>query len=79
MNLTPGLDLVLVVIGTIIWAIRQEGKISHLEDKLHGTQRDVDDVRARHESLDSKIVHELASLKESVARIEGYLKAKTED
>jgi hypothetical protein len=79
MNLTPGLDLVLVVIGIIIWAIRQEGKIGHLEDKLNGTQRDVDDLRTRHESLDSKIVQELASLKESVARIEGYLKAKTED
>ncbi len=79
LNLTPSMDLILVVIGAVIWAIRQEGKISHLADKLNGTQRDVDDLRVRHENLDSKIVQELAHLKESVARIEGYLKAKTED
>lgn len=79
LNITPSLDLILVVIGTVVWAIRQEGKIAHLDDKLNGAQRDVDDLRVRHENLDSKIVQELVHLKESVARIEGYLKAKTED
>ena len=79
LNITPSLDLILVVIGVVIWAIRQEGKIAHLDDKLNGVQRDVDDLRVRHENLDSKIVQELVHLKESVARIEGYLKAKTED
>lgn len=78
-SFTPNLDLILVVIGAVIWAIRQEGKIAHLHDKINGTQRDVDDLRVRHENLDSKIVQELVHLKESVARIEGYLKAKTED
>lgn len=78
-TLTPNLDVILVVVGVVIWAIRQEGKISHLNDRLVDTQRDVDDLRVRHENLDSKIVQELVHLKESVARIEGYLKAKTEE
>lgn len=79
MVLQPHVELILAVVAGIVWLVRLEGRVRHVDEKQRETQNDVADLRTRHETLDSRIVYELASLKESVARIEGYLKAKTED
>ncbi len=64
---------VLAGVGFIVWLVRLEGKIHAAEKASHETQKDVDDLRARHEALDSKIVEQLSEIRESLARLEGSL------
>jgi hypothetical protein len=58
-------------LGFIIWMVRLEGKVNHAEQSIR-------ELTVKHESLDSELVKKLASLETSIARIEGYLKAKNE-
>jgi hypothetical protein len=37
------------------------------------TQKDVDELRVKHEALDSKIIDQLSKIRESLARLEGKL------
>lgn len=67
------LQVGVAVIGFIVWLVRLEGKINAVEKSGHETQKDVDDLRARHEALDSKIVEQLSEIRESLARLEGSL------
>ena len=58
--------VVTALIGLIVWLVRLEGKVSHSEKQL-------DALQIKHESLDSKVVEQLADVRESLARIEGAL------
>ena len=63
-------------LGVVIWLVRLEGQVSNNRELVLGCQKDVDDLRIRHESLDSKVVEQLAQVRESLARIEGALGVK---
>jgi len=67
------LQIGFAVVGFTVWLVRLEGKIHAGEKANHETQKDVDDLRARHEALDSKIVEQLSEIRESLARLEGSL------
>jgi hypothetical protein len=71
-------ELVLSVIGFTVWLVRLEGK-THANEKANiETQKDVDTLRSKHESLDSKIIDQLGAVRESLARLEGRLGIKQE-
>ena len=69
---------VLAGIGVIVWLVRLEGKVNHNTKLIEYDQKRVDMLSSKLEAFDSKIMDELASLRESVARIEGYLR-KTQE
>lgn len=58
--------LVGALIGLIVWLVRLEGKATNSEKQL-------DALQIKHESLDSKVVEQLSDVRESLARIEGAL------
>lgn len=64
-------QIAVVLIGGIVWLVRLEGKVKHIEHKANEAQKDIDDLRTRHETLDSKIVDKLAEISERLARLEG--------
>lgn len=70
---------VLSIVGLVVWLARLEGKTDSAIKANEETQRDVNDLRTRHEGLDSKIVEQLARVRESLARLEGYFSAKNKD
>lgn len=70
---------VLSIIGLVVWLARLEGKTDGAIKSNEETQRDVNDLRARHEGLDSKIVEQLTRVRESLARLEGYFSGKSKD
>lgn len=72
-------QVAVVLIGGIVWLVRLEGKIKHAEHRVNEVQKDVDDLRIRHETLDSKIVDKLAEISERLARIEGAFHHKGEE
>lgn len=59
------------VIGFIVWLVRLEGKTLNNEKRL-------DHAECQLETLENGLTKELAEVKQSLARIEGYLKAKAE-
>lgn len=67
------------LIGFVVWLVRLEGKTKENETTNMRTQKDIDELRIRHESLDSKVVEQLSSVRESLARIEGALGVKKGD
>jgi hypothetical protein len=71
------LPFVLAVIGAIVWLVRLEGKTDAAIKSNTETQKDIDELRIRHEGLDSKIVEQLARVRESLARLEGYFSGST--
>lgn len=73
MNLKDYFEILLAAIALIVWLVRLEGKLSHVERLAGEAQKDVDNLRVKHESLDSKIVEQLGEVRESLARLEGAL------
>lgn len=68
------IDLVTILLSCIafvVWLVRLEGKVGY-------AQKSIDELTIRHNNLDSELVKKLTSLETSIARIEGYLKAKNE-
>lgn len=65
-------------VTTMVWALRLEGRTNANEKANVETQKDVDTLRYKHESLDSKIVDQLGAVRESLARLEGRLGIKQE-
>ena len=57
-------------------AIRLEGKVIMGEKQVSIAQKEIDTLLVKHEALDSKVVEQLASVRESLARIEGALGVK---
>ena len=62
-------------IAALVWLIRLEGRTNAIEKASDETQNDLNDLRIRHEGLDTKIVEQLAKVRESLARLEGYFSA----
>lgn len=56
------------IITFIIWNVRLESKVSILE-------RDHNILSRKHEELEAKILEDLSTIKQAVARIEGKLDA----
>jgi len=70
---------ILSIVGLAVWLVRLEGKTDGAIKANQETQSDINDLRTRHEGLDSKIVEQLAKVREYLARIEGYFSAKNKD
>jgi hypothetical protein len=66
-------EIILGALAFTVWLVRLEGKISQVESLAIEAQKDVDVLRTKHESLDSKIVEQLGQVRESLARLEGAL------
>jgi hypothetical protein len=66
-------------LGFVVWLVRLEGKVAHNEKMNTNTQQDVNDLRTRHELLDSRLVEQLAQVRESLARIEGAIGVKNKE
>ncbi len=73
MNPSEYIQAVLAVITAIVWLVRLEGKIAANQKANSETQKDVDELRHKHEGLDSKIIEQLGAVRESLARLEGRL------
>jgi len=70
---------ILSILTLAVWLVRLEGKTEAAIKANLETQKDIDDLRIRHEGLDTKIVEQLARVRESLARLEGYFSAKAKD
>jgi hypothetical protein len=60
------------VVGLIVWLVRVEGKTMNNEKRLDHAEQQLD-------TLESGLAKELGEVKQALARIEGYLKAKAEE
>ena len=60
-------------VAVVVWLVRLEGKINAADKSNLETQKDVDELRIKHEELDSKIIEQLSKIRESLARLEGSL------
>jgi hypothetical protein len=58
-------------VGFMVWLVRLEGKTLNNDKRLTH-------VEAQVENLESGLTKEMSEVKQSLARIEGYLKAKAE-
>ena len=70
--------LILAILGLIIWLVRLEGLAKQNTKDLDRMQTQHESLSLRHESLDSKVVEQLAQVREALARIEGYIRANKE-
>ena len=69
--------LITAFIGLIVWLVRLEGKGTINERDISRNTMEIEKLNVKHESLDSKVVEQLATVKESLARIEGALGVST--
>ena len=65
--------LILAVGALTVWLVRLEGKHSSNEKAIERIQKQADALEIKHEQLDSKLVQQLAAVREALARIEGKL------
>ncbi len=70
--------LFIAAIGYIVWLVRLEGRINAIDIANNRTQKDVDDLRIRHEALDSGLVKQLTEIKVTLAEIRGTLSGMKE-
>jgi chromosome segregation ATPase len=63
----------LAILSGVVWLVRLEGRINQVESSNIETQKDVDDLRLKHESLDERLVNKLSEIERALARIEGRL------
>lgn len=77
--LKHNVELIIATIGVVVWLVRLEGKVKQNTERNAETQKDVDTLRVRHESLDSKIVDQLSQVREDLAEIKGYLRRNKEE
>lgn len=75
-----------IVLGGIVWGIRLEGrvknnqdvnnlKIKNVELKAENLDKSHDELKARHEKLEDKIVEKLSIIEKTLASIQGALTA----
>lgn len=72
------LAFILAIVGFVVWLVRLEGRVKQNERLTEIAQGSVDELRKRHEQLDSELVRKLSRLETAIARIEGYLRGKNE-
>ena len=60
------------LVGIIIWFVRLESKVLYMENKMEVVEKG-------HEELKEKVYGQLTTIKESLAKIEGFLQAKNND
>lgn len=65
------IDVLIFGIAALVWFVRLEAKVVYLEKK-------VDMLLQDHTEFKTKVYDQLTSIKESLAKIEGFLQAKTE-
>lgn len=63
--------IIATTVGFIVWLIRLEGKTVNNEKRVSHLEIQI-------ENLESGLVKEMSEVKQALARIEGYLKAKAE-
>lgn len=77
MQLTIGLSEILSaasgLVFVVAWLIRLEGRVTYGEKLIRANEKSLDELRAKHEALDSKIVEKLSNVERSLAKIEGRL------
>jgi len=61
------------VIGVVIWFVRLEGLSKYNYRMIEELQREILELRTKHEALDSKIVEKLSVIEKTLAKIEGRL------
>jgi hypothetical protein len=71
--------LILSVIFLISWLVRLESRVSHFHDLFLSGQSEIDKLKIKHDSLDSKFLEQLSEVRESLARIEGALGVRSRD
>lgn len=78
MDQVPGwiLGLILSLVSGIVWLVRLEGRINAFEKQIDELKHRISSMEIKHDALDSKVVEQLASVRESLARIEGALGVK---
>jgi Mg2+/Co2+ transporter CorB len=91
MNILQVLEIIwpviLALLAFVIWLVRLEGKVKQSENLIAAHREEyrsmvatahteIKTLTAKHESLDSKVVEQLAQVRESLARIEGFLGVK---
>lgn len=65
--------LFLSAVFLVVWLVRLEGRVDRIQEHGRRTDGKVDTLQTKHEALDSRVVEQLASVRESLARIEGAL------
>lgn len=73
MTIDP-LQVVLVVFAVLAWFLRCEGRIKALEKDIYLTNKRIDDLHTDHKALAEKVVIDLITVKEALARIEAVLR-----
>lgn len=63
----------------IVWAIRQEGKIKFLDEKVAQITLEHNTLRAEHNALNNSTLQELSKIREALARIEGRLSVRDDE
>ncbi len=71
--ITDAWPIFLSLFGLVIWAVRLEGRVNQNDDKQDVSDKRIEALSMKHDLLDSKVVEQLASVRESLARIEGVL------
>lgn len=61
--------LLLPSLGLVVWLVRIEGESNNTRERLSHLEAQV-------ESIEGSLVREIGAVKEALARIEGYLKAR---
>jgi hypothetical protein len=69
--------LVAGVVGLIVWFVRLESRVTRGDERNADNTQRIELLNAKHESLDSKVVEQLSEVRESLARIEGFLGSKS--
>jgi hypothetical protein len=64
-------EVMVMAIAALIWFVRLESKVMYLEKKVDLLSQD-------HSEFKTKVYDQLTSIKESLAKIEGFLQGKTE-
>jgi hypothetical protein len=60
------------LVAIIIWFVRLESKVMYMENRMNN-------VEEGHSELKEKVHDQLTTIKESLAKIEGFLQAKNND
>jgi hypothetical protein len=65
--------VLLSIVGLIAWLVRLESRVNRADENNGRCEKKIDEYAVKHDALDSKVVEQLAQVRESLARIEGAL------